>query len=289
VDSLDGLCNTLFDSAQHNDFPVPFFANLIWQESGLRHDAVSRVGAQGIAQSMPRVSAAVGLANPFDRRQALPASARLLRELRERFRNLGFAAAAYNAGEHRVSEWLHYGGNLPRETQNYVVSITGRSVEAWRKSPIDDSALRFVRPLPCRRLPAFASIEQAQAEQTPEPAPEQPQESHAAAVQPAPVARRRFAWRPRMRVIRHEVARRFAIVTHGGMPAHWVIPAQASAELAVNMPTNGQVVHRVIRPQLARGPAGNFHGRRIEGRHHQQQRVVHERRRIALGVVRDRS
>jgi len=48
-------------------------------------------------------------------------------------------------------------------------------------------------------------------------------------------------------------------------------------------------VHRVIRPQLARGPAGNFHGRRIEGRHHQQQRVVHERRRIALGVVRDRS
>ena len=92
-----------------------------------------------------------------------------------------------------------------------------------------------------------------------------------------------------MRVIRHEVARRFAIVTHGGMLAHWVIPAQASAELAVNMPTGGQVVHRVIRPQLARGPAGNFHGRRIEARHHQQQRVVHERRRIALGVVRDRS
>jgi hypothetical protein len=24
--SLDGLCDTLFDSAQHNDLPVPFFA-----------------------------------------------------------------------------------------------------------------------------------------------------------------------------------------------------------------------------------------------------------------------
>ena len=89
VESLDGLCNTLFDSAQHNDLPVPFFANLIWQESRLRHDAVSPVGAQGIAQFMPRVAAAVGLADPFDPRQALPASARLLRELRDRFRNLG--------------------------------------------------------------------------------------------------------------------------------------------------------------------------------------------------------
>ena len=34
IESLDGLCNTLFDSAQHNDLPVPFFANLIWQEAG---------------------------------------------------------------------------------------------------------------------------------------------------------------------------------------------------------------------------------------------------------------
>jgi Transglycosylase SLT domain len=288
VETLDGLCNTLFDSAQQNDLPVPFFANLIWQESGLRHDAVSPVGAQGIAQFMPPTAAAVGLANPFDPRQALPASARLLHELRERFRNLGFAAAAYNAGEHRVSEWLQHGGKLPRETQNYVVSITGRSVDAWRKSPIDDSALRFVRPLPCRKLPAFAGIEQAQAEQTPEPAPEESHEAHAAAVEPAPVARRRFAWRPRMRVIRHEVARRFAIVTHGGMQARWVIPAQASAGLAPAIATGGQVMPRVIRARVVHSAAGNFHGGRIEARHHQQQRVTHGRR-IALGVARDPS
>ena len=159
IESLDGLCNTLFDSAQHNDLPVPFFANLIWQESRLRHNAVSPVGAQGIAQFMPRVAAAVGLTDPFDPRQALPASARLLHELRERFRNLGFAAAAYNAGVHRVSEWLLHGGKLPRETQTYVVRITGRSVDEWRKSPLDESALRFARPLPCRELPAFASLE----------------------------------------------------------------------------------------------------------------------------------
>lgn len=302
VASLDGLCSTLFDSAQHNDLPVPFFANLIWQESRLKHDAVSPVGAQGIAQFMPRVAAEVGLANPFDPRQALPASARLLRELRDRFRNLGFVAAAYNAGPHRVSEWLQHGGKLPRETQNYVVSITGRSVEAWRKSPVDDSALKFARPLPCRELPAFANIEQAQAEQIPEPAPEQPHESHAAvpaAAEPAPAARRRFVWRPHVRVaIQHEAVRRFAVMAHGGMAvmarvgmhARWVVPAQASAEPApAAIPASGQVVRRVIRPQLARGIAGNVHGGRIEARHHQPQRVVHEKRRIALGVAHERA
>jgi hypothetical protein len=293
VESLDGLCNTLFDSAQNNDLPVPFFANLIWQESRLRHDAVSPVGAQGIAQFMPRVAAEVGLANPFDPRQALPASARLLRELRDRFRNLGFVAAAYNAGPHRVSEWLLHGGKLPRETQNYVVSITGRSVGAWRKSPVDDSALRFARPLPCRELPAFAGIEQAQAEQIPEPAPEQPHESHAAApaaAEPAPAARRRFVWRARMRVLaQHEAVRRLAGVMHRGVQAHWVVPTEATAGLAPAIATGGQVMPRVIRAQVVHAVTGNYHGGRIEARHHQPQRVTHERRRIALGVARDRS
>jgi transglycosylase-like protein with SLT domain len=293
VESLDGLCNTLFDSAQHNDLPVPFFANLIWQESRLRHDAVSPVGAQGIAQFMPRVAAEVGLANPFDPRQALPASARLLRELRDRFRNLGFVAAAYNAGPHRVAEWLLHGGKLPRETQNYVVSITGRSVEAWRKSPVDDSALKFARPLPCRELPAFAGIEQAQAEQIPEPAPEQPQESHAAAAaaaEPAPAARHRFVWRPRMRVlVQHVVVRRLASVMHRGVQAEWAVPTQAAAGPAPAIATGGQIMPRVIRAQVVHTVTGTYHGGRIEARHHQPQRVTHERRRIAFGVARDRS
>jgi len=162
ADSLDGLCNALLTSAQENDLPVAFFANLIWQESGLRHDSVSRVGALGIAQFMPSVAVEVGLADPFDPNQAIPASARLLRTLRQHFGNLGYAAAAYNAGSHRVGQWLDHHRALPRETRNYVRRVTGRSVETWRKSPPGDSALTFVRPLPCRDLPAFAGLEQAQ-------------------------------------------------------------------------------------------------------------------------------
>jgi hypothetical protein len=308
IESLDGLCNTLFDSAQHNDLPVPFFANLIWQESRLRHNAVSPVGAQGIAQFMPRVAAAVGLTDPFDPRQALPASARLLHELRERFRNLGFAAAAYNAGVHRVSEWLLHGGKLPRETQTYVVRITGRSVDEWRKSPPGESALRFTRPLPCRELPAFASLEleqeqqvqeqqaqaqqaqaqQAQAQQVQQAAPEEPQQQlHAAAAEQAPVGRRRFAARPHVRMtVRAEAVRKFAGVMHAGMRAGWAVPAQAIPKLAANIPTGGREMRPVIiRPQLMNKVAGYFHGGRGEARSHVQ-RVPHESRRIALHIAR---
>ena len=163
--SVDELCATLLVSAENNDLPVPFFANLIWQESRLQNDAVSPVGALGIAQFMPRVALEVGLTDPFDPRQAIPASAHFLRDLRAHFGNLGFVAAAYNAGARRVSEWLEGGRALPRETRDYVFRVTGQSVDRWRKTPLDDSKLTFVRPLPCRELPIFADMEQAQIEQ----------------------------------------------------------------------------------------------------------------------------
>jgi hypothetical protein len=162
--SLGDLCNAVLTSAQDNELPIPFFANLLWQESRLRNDAVSKKGALGIAQFMPQTAVENGLDDPFDPRQAIPASARFLRELWLQFGNLGFVAAAYNAGPHRVAEWLEHRSSLPRETLNYVVRVTGLSAEAWRKIPVDDAALTFVRPLPCRSLPAFASFEQERSE-----------------------------------------------------------------------------------------------------------------------------
>src|SRR5215467_2801410 len=164
--SLDNLCNTLFTSAQNNDLPVPFFANLLWQESRLRVDDISKKGAQGIAQFMPKTAVETGLADPFDPMQAIPASARFLQRLRLQFGNLGFVAAAYNAGAHRVIEWLERRASLPRETRDYVVRVTGLTAEAWRTMPIDNAALTFVPRLPCRSLPAFANVEQEQMQQS---------------------------------------------------------------------------------------------------------------------------
>jgi Transglycosylase SLT domain len=181
---LDQICDALMSSAQDNGLPVPFFANLLWQESGLRDDVVSSKGAMGIAQFMPETAHESGLANPLDTRQAISASARLLNALRVQFGNLGFAAAAYNAGPKRVSDWLKRGGALPRETRDYVLNITGRSIEQWQKAPPADADLRFVRRLPCRELPAFTELEQEQARTSP---PEQEEKSLTAqAAQPQP-------------------------------------------------------------------------------------------------------
>jgi hypothetical protein len=190
--SLDNLCNTLFTSAQDNDLPVPFFANLLWQESRLREHEVSKKGALGIAQFMPKVAAETGLADPFDPMQAIPASARFLQRLRLQFGNLGFVAAAYNAGAHRVIEWLERRAGLPHETRDYVVRVTGLSVEAWRKMPIDNDALTFVPHLPCRSLPAFANVEeqvhQTEFERIKRAQTESEQELHAS-LSSAPAAR----------------------------------------------------------------------------------------------------
>jgi soluble lytic murein transglycosylase-like protein len=54
-----------------------------------------------------------------------------LNELRNQFGNLGLAAAAYNAGPRRVQEWLTGSGYMPQETRNYVIAITGTSVDDW--------------------------------------------------------------------------------------------------------------------------------------------------------------
>jgi transglycosylase-like protein with SLT domain/sporulation related protein len=134
------ICQTIDAEAAEYGLPIDFFTRLIWKESRFRSNAVSPVGAQGIAQFMPQTAALRGLADPFDAAQAIPASAHYLSDLADSFGNLGLAAAAYNAGEARVSDWLAGGGGLPAETQDYVAFITGRSVGDWKNGRPEKSA-----------------------------------------------------------------------------------------------------------------------------------------------------
>ena len=83
--SRQEICDTLAEAARSNDLPADFFIRLLYQESSFRPDAVSSAGAQGIAQFMPETAADRGLDNPFDPLQAIPASARLLRDLLQKF------------------------------------------------------------------------------------------------------------------------------------------------------------------------------------------------------------
>ena len=129
--SREEICTVLSSAAQANALPVHFFAKLIWQESQFDPKAVSRAGAQGIAQFMPNIAKSFGLDDPFDPFPSLWASARMLRGLLNQFGNLGLAAAAYNGGAGRVLHWLAKRGNLPSETRKYVLHVTGHPAERW--------------------------------------------------------------------------------------------------------------------------------------------------------------
>src|SRR5215472_15823252 len=113
--TADDICRAVEQDAAENGLPVEFFARVIWQESRFNALAVSRKGAQGIAQFMPSTADYRGLVDPFDPIEALKHSARYLRDLKGKFGNLGLAAAAYNAGPGRVSAWLSSHRGLPSE------------------------------------------------------------------------------------------------------------------------------------------------------------------------------
>jgi len=141
METLDqAVCRTIERSAQAAHLPVDFVTRVIWRESSFRPGVVSRAGAEGIAQFMPTTAQARGLADPFDPEQAIPKAARLLADLRQRFGNLGIAAAAYNAGEGRVVQWLHGQGGLPAETRRYVRFVTGRNPDEWIGSGSSNAA-----------------------------------------------------------------------------------------------------------------------------------------------------
>jgi hypothetical protein len=143
----------LEQAAAENALPVEFFARVIWQESRFNASAVSPKGAEGIAQFMPRTADWHGLADPFDPIEALRHSAGYLRELRNRFGNLGLAAAAYNAGPSRVSAWLASHHPLPGETRNYVTIVTGWTADEWASpSPPQNAETMIPQGVPCTRL-----------------------------------------------------------------------------------------------------------------------------------------
>ena len=150
--SREEICGSLVEAARHNDLPTPFFIRLLYQESGFRPEAISMSGAMGIAQFMPETATDRKVDNPFDPLQAIPASARLLRDLQKKFGNLGLATAAYNAGPKRVQDWIGNKGPLPQETQDYVRTITGWAVESWTGTQAGSPALKLQQNAPCQEM-----------------------------------------------------------------------------------------------------------------------------------------
>jgi hypothetical protein len=151
--TAEDICRALEQDAAENELPVEFFARVIWQESRFNALAVSKKGAQGIAQFMPSTADWRGLTDPFDPIEALKNSASYLHDLKTRFGNLGLAAAAYNAGPGRVAAFLADKRPLPGETRDYVAIITGWTADEWASaSPPQTAETTIPQGVPCTRL-----------------------------------------------------------------------------------------------------------------------------------------
>src|SRR5262249_34272227 len=116
LEATEALCLMIESAAKANDLPLQYFARVIWQEGHFEVDGAP---------------AAISVLDPFDPVQALPRAAEFLSELRAQFGNLGLATAAYRFGPAQLRAWLSGRGAIPREMRNYVLSVTGLSVDDW--------------------------------------------------------------------------------------------------------------------------------------------------------------
>ncbi len=109
-------------AARHNVDPNLVRA-VVKVESNFNSHAVSRTGAMGLMQLMPKTARELKVKNPFDAQQNVDAGVRHLKYLLDNYNgDVNLTLAAYNAGEGAVRRSAgvpHYS-----ETQDYVRKIT---------------------------------------------------------------------------------------------------------------------------------------------------------------------
>ena len=116
------------EASQRFGIPEHWIRAVLRAESAGDVRAVSSAGAMGLMQVMPdtwaglRVRHGLGR-DPYDPRDNILAGTAYLREMFDRYGNVGAMLAAYNAGPGRYDEYLASGRTLPAETRAYVAAL----------------------------------------------------------------------------------------------------------------------------------------------------------------------
>lgn len=154
--SLDDI----FDrAAKKYNLPVNLLKAVGKTESDFNEKAVSRCGAQGIMQLMPKTAEYLGVTDSFDAEQNIMGGAKYLAELYDKYDgNISYTLAAYNAGPNNVKK---YGGIPPfEETQNYVKKVTNYMKQDMEAGTITTTANKGINyTVPVKDTPDYKIID----------------------------------------------------------------------------------------------------------------------------------
>lgn len=128
-------------AARRYQLPESLIRAVIHTESNYRAHAVSRVGASGLMQLMPKTAKALGVKDAFDPGQNIYGGSRYLRLLANRYNgDMVLVLAAYNAGAGNVEK---HGGVPPfQETRAYVRSVLRRFYAYERQAQLGGDGRR---------------------------------------------------------------------------------------------------------------------------------------------------
>lgn len=102
---------------------------VIKAESNFNPNATSKVGAQGLMQLMPATAEELGVADPFNPSENVQGGTKYLSQLLSKYNgNQTLALMGYNWGMGNVDKWLSSGGNVPKETKNYIKKILNEDI-----------------------------------------------------------------------------------------------------------------------------------------------------------------
>lgn len=156
-DARDPHAAYIAEASLRFGIPADWIRAVLAVESAGNIGAISSVGAMGLMQVMPETWAELRLRHrlgndPFDPRDNILAGTAYLREMFDRYGEIGAMLAAYNAGPGRMDAFLLSDQVLPAETRAYVALLA----PALGGAPLPGAGVAIDAPRDWREAPLFS-------------------------------------------------------------------------------------------------------------------------------------